>query len=100
MRTSTERPQVYDTGGSVKFDPLKAYSSDELGKIVISARARKASTDRHSLGDGTASEIIVRDLIERLNSGNFRGHKPDEARRPLGRNYGYGINDRGTSSGR
>jgi UDP-N-acetylglucosamine 2-epimerase len=100
MRTSTERPQVYDTGGSVKFDPLKAYTSDELGKIFSSARARKASMDRHSLGDGKASEIIVRDLIHRLRTGDFRGHKPDEARRPLGRNYGYGIDDRGTSSGR
>jgi UDP-N-acetylglucosamine 2-epimerase (non-hydrolysing) len=98
MRTSTERPQVYDTGGSVKFDPLKGHSADELGEIVSSARARKASMERHSLGDGKASEIIVRDLIERLNSGNFRGHKPQESRRPINRNYGYGIGDRGSHS--
>ena len=98
MRTSTERPQVYDTGGSVKFDPLKAHSPDELEKIVSSARARKTSMDHHSLGDGKASEIIVRDLIERLHSGNFRGHKPKESSRPINRNYGYGIGDRGSYS--
>jgi UDP-N-acetylglucosamine 2-epimerase len=98
MRTSTERPQVYDTGGSVKFDPLKAHGPDELGKVISSARSRKASMDSHSLGNGNTSEVIVRDLIERLNSGNFRGHKPKESSRPINRNYGYGIGDRGSYS--
>ena len=82
----------------MKFDPLKAHSPDQLEKIVSSARARKASMDRHSLGEGKASEIIVRDLIERLHSGNFRGHKPKESSRPINRNYGSGIGDRGSYS--
>lgn len=95
MRTSTERPQVYDTGGSIKFDPLMAHSKTDFQLIVDSARQRRSKMDPHSLGDGKASERISADLIQRLKSGDWRGHKPDSDRRPIDRNYGFGVGDRG-----
>jgi UDP-N-acetylglucosamine 2-epimerase (non-hydrolysing) len=95
IRTSTERPQVYDTGSSIKFDPHQSYSTSDLVQIVESARHRRLTMDPHSLGDGKASERISADLIQRLNSGDWRGHKPDPDRRPIARNYGVGVDDRG-----
>jgi UDP-N-acetylglucosamine 2-epimerase (non-hydrolysing) len=95
MRTSTERPQVYDTGGSIKFDPHQGYSTSDLSQIVDSARHRRLTMDRHSLGDGKTSERISADLIQRLDSGDWRGHKPDPERRPITRNYGVGVDNRG-----
>lgn len=95
MRTSTERPQVYDTGGCIKFDPLVTYSTGELDKISSSARGRRGTMDRHNLGDGNASQRIVEDLLTRLRSNDFRGHKPDGNRRPISRNYGTGIGNLG-----
>jgi UDP-N-acetylglucosamine 2-epimerase (non-hydrolysing) len=95
IRTSTERPQVYDTGSSIKFDPHQSYSTSDLDQIVESARHRRLTMDPHSLGDGKASERISADLIQRLNNGDWRGHKPDPDRRPIARNYGVGVDDRG-----
>jgi hypothetical protein len=95
MRTSTERPQVYDTGGSIKFDPHQSYSTSDLKQIVDSARTRNLTMDPHSLGDGRASERISADLIQRLKSGDWGGHEPDAARRPISRNYGFGTDSRG-----
>lgn len=97
MRTSTERPQVYDTGGSVKFDPLFNSTSKDYEEVLRSARSRTGTMDSHTLGDGKASETIVRDLVTRLRAGDFRGHTPDENRRPLSRNYGYGAGNRGSA---
>lgn len=97
MRTSTERPQVYDTGGSVKFDPLVNSTAQDFEAILRSARSRTGTMDPHTLGDGKASETIVRDLVMRLRDGDFRGHTPDENRRHLSRNYGYGAGNRGSA---
>ena len=95
MRTSTERPQVYDTGGSVKFDPHKDHTDNELNQLVNSAKKRKGLMEGHSLGDGKASQVISEDLIARVASGDWRGHKPDGQRRPISRNYGFGTGDKG-----
>jgi UDP-N-acetylglucosamine 2-epimerase len=95
MRTSTERPQVYDTGGSIKFDPHLTHAASDFQLIVDSARNRKTNMDPHSLGDGKASERISADLIQRLETGDWRGHKPDSERRPIDRNHGFGVGDRG-----
>jgi UDP-N-acetylglucosamine 2-epimerase (non-hydrolysing) len=95
MRTSTERPQVYDTGGSVKFDPHQGLTDLQVMTLIEAARNRKASMDPHSLGDGKASERISQDLISRMESGNWRGHLPDSDRRPISRNYGFGEGERG-----
>ena len=95
MRTSTERPQVYDTGGSLKFDPHATQSNFQLKAIIDSARSRRGTMGPHSLGDGKASERISADLIQRFESGAWRGHNPDPKRRPISRNYGYGSEDKG-----
>ena len=95
MRTSTERPQVYDTGGSVKFDPHQNYTDFELKALVEAVKNRRGSMDPHTLGDGMASQRISDDLISRLASGDWRGHHPDSQRRPISRNFGFGSGDRG-----
>lgn len=95
MRTSTERPQVYDSGGCVKFDPLELYSDVELSSHLDSAKNRKNSQKKHELGDGKASERIVQDLLNRLETGNWKGHLPNPERRPIWRNYGAGPKDEG-----
>jgi UDP-N-acetylglucosamine 2-epimerase len=95
MRTSTERPQVYDTGGCVKFDPLLTYSTVELENLLASAKNRHETMEPHNLGDGRASQRIVEDLLLRLRNDDFRGHKPKEERRPIARNYGFGFGERG-----
>lgn len=95
MRTSTERPQVYDTGGCVKFDPIQTYSAMELEKMVASAKSRVDSMATHNLGDGKSSQRIVDDLLLRLRNEDFRGHKPKEERRPIARNYGFGAGNKG-----
>lgn len=95
MRTSTERPQVYDTGGCVKFDPMLTYTPGELANISRSARERRGTMEKHNLGDGRASEKIVKDLVSRLRNDDLRGHRPKDGRRPLTRNFGSGIGNRG-----
>jgi UDP-N-acetylglucosamine 2-epimerase (non-hydrolysing) len=95
IRTSTERPQVYDAGGSVKFDPLVDYSKAEVEAIVKSASIRRNVMTHHNLGDGRTSNIIASDLISRLSSGDWRGHQPNPSTRPINRNYGYGHGDLG-----
>ena len=65
MRRATERPQVYDCGSSVKFDPgtPENYPLD---------------TVLHKLGDGKASGRVVADLLDRLNRPDgFRMHLPE-----------------------
>jgi len=95
MRTSTERPQVYDTGGSIKFDPHQGITDSGVMALIEAARNRKVAMDPHSLGDGKASERISQDLISRMESGDWRGHLPDSDRRPISRNYGFGEGERG-----
>ncbi len=80
MRRATERPQVYDCGSSVKFDPSNpdTYQFDAVfGKLESLFHK---SWD-HQLGDGHASERIVGDLIDRLEEGRFRGHLPEDDHR-------------------
>ncbi len=95
MRRSTERPQVYDCGGSVKFDPGLASTVEQRGSVLRSLAARRDQSWTHGLGDGKASERIATDLIARYRAGTFRGHAPDPARRPIDRAFGLGHGDLG-----
>jgi UDP-N-acetylglucosamine 2-epimerase (non-hydrolysing) len=73
MRKSTERPQVYEFGSAVKFDP----NSNSLPIEVIKKFSKiKAGSWQHSFGDGKASYRIVEDLVSRFKSENFNGHLP------------------------
>lgn len=96
MRTSTERPQVYDSGSSIKFDPHQNYSPSELDNYISSARSRQGVHWVHGLGDGFASQRIVDDLISRLQEpSRFRGHDPQGTNRPISRNAGMGLTNLG-----
>jgi UDP-N-acetylglucosamine 2-epimerase (non-hydrolysing) len=77
MRRSTERPEVYDVGGSVKFDPSSSLGRQAARSLIDSMLALKGSTWEHTLGDGNSSQRIVTDLLKRLGDGSFDTHAPD-----------------------
>lgn len=86
MRKSTERPQVYDCGSSVKFDPAlpEKYRAD---KVLEKCERLYGKTWDHKLGDGKASERLTRDLLERLDRGTFRRHRPENYHLKIARSY-------------
>jgi UDP-N-acetylglucosamine 2-epimerase (non-hydrolysing) len=65
IRRSTERPEVYWSGSSIKFDPHQDYK--------FSMEEKAPNSWAHGLGDGNAAEIIISDLNSWLRS----GMKPD-----------------------
>jgi UDP-N-acetylglucosamine 2-epimerase (non-hydrolysing) len=75
MRTSTERPQVYSCGASIKFDPF----GENDFELVISKLAQLLGSNwNQPFGDGKASYRIVDDLVARVEQGNFYGHQPEK----------------------
>lgn len=86
IRKSTERPQVYDVLGAVKFDPdqPEKYTPEiiykKLNKII-------GTTWKQTLGDGKASERIANDLIKRLRENRLRGHLPENNHLPIKRSF-------------
>jgi UDP-N-acetylglucosamine 2-epimerase (non-hydrolysing) len=75
LRKSTERPQVYEFGASIKYDPLGSTSIDE---VLLKIERIQSFKWQHTFGDGTASYKIAEDLCNRYLSKNFRGHIPSE----------------------
>lgn len=73
MRKSTERPQVYEFGGAVKFDPNSDVSPLE---VIKNFSALKPASWSHTFGDGKASYRIVKDIISRVKNQDFSGHSP------------------------
>lgn len=86
MRKATERPQVYDAGSSVKYDPA---DPEKYPHDVIFDKFEKlyGKTWEHNLGDGKASQRLVDDLLERLDNDTFRGHKPQDYHLKTERSY-------------
>ncbi len=86
MRKATERPQVYDVGSSVKFDPAvpEKYPAEVVFKKFESLYGKKW---QHGLGDGKASERIANDLLWRLDNNAFRMHKPEDYHLWIERSY-------------
>jgi len=86
MRKSTERPQVYDVGSSVKFDPAEArdYPPEQIFAKLESLFGRKWE---HTLGDGRSSERIADDLHRRIVENDFARHKPEHYHVPVERSY-------------
>lgn len=86
IRKATERPQVYDVKGAVKFDPdqPKKYTPEivfkKLGKIT-------GTRWKHSLGDGRSSKRIAHDIIARLRNGKIRGFLPENNHLPIARSF-------------
>jgi len=73
LRRSTERPEVYWSGSSIKFDP------HSLEDLTIRANFPKEWV--HNLGDGDAASVIIKDLNVWLTE----GMKPDG--RQVGSSY-------------
>jgi len=61
IRRSTERPEVYWSGSSIKFDPHK----DETATVKNSFPEKWI----HGLGDGNAATLIIQDLNRWLTNG-------------------------------
>jgi UDP-N-acetylglucosamine 2-epimerase (non-hydrolysing) len=86
MRTSTERPQVYDVRSSVKFDPRH---SDRYppGPIFAKLESLVGTRWRHTLGDGRASSRIADDLRRRLLASDVGRHRPEDYHLPIARAF-------------
>ena len=86
MRKSTERPQVYDVKGAVKFDPDQPHKYTP--ELVYKKLEKITGTHwQHTLGDGRASKRIAKDIIQRLRTGNIRGHLPENSHLPIKRSF-------------
>lgn len=74
MRHSTERPQVYEWGASIKFDPT-LYENNYKSKIekVLSL---KTVPWRHDFGVGDASEKIANSILKKYETKTFGAHDP------------------------
>lgn len=86
IRKATERPQVYDVGSSVKFDPTQPYKYP-YDLIYQKFENLYGKTWDHNLGDGKASERVVNDLLNRLRNDGFRMHKPENYHLDFSRSY-------------
>ncbi len=86
MRKSTERPQVYDVGSSVKFDPAQP-ERYPFETVYAKLESLYGKTWPIPLGDGHASERITADLVTRLREGTFRRHKPTDYHLDIRRSY-------------
>jgi UDP-N-acetylglucosamine 2-epimerase (non-hydrolysing) len=86
MRKATERPQVYDCGASVKFDPdnPSRYGAVKVWHKLERLHGRGWS---HNLGDGRASARVVADLVRRLGEDGFRTHSPEQYHLDISRSY-------------
>lgn len=91
MRHSTERPQVYDTKSSVKFDP-RATEHPAMSTYYKKLDVISKKSWTHTLGDGKTSEKIANDLIDRALNNKFKCHKREDYHIPTARSYsGDGI---------
>lgn len=86
MRRATERPQVYDAGGCVKFDPSNA-AKYPAGQVIAKLESLAGKSWPHLMGDGKTSERIAEDLAFRLRNGKFRCHKPEDYHLSIQRAY-------------
>lgn len=86
MRKSTERPQVYDVGSSVKFDPADPQSYP-AGVTFLKLESLYGKRWTHTLGDGKSSERIAADLHQRVVNEDFAHHKPEHYLVPTGRSF-------------
>lgn len=86
MRKSTERPQVYDVGSSVKFDPADA-KNYPAADVFRKLESLVGKTWTHTLGDGRSSERIAADLRRRVVEGDFARHRPEHYHVPTARSF-------------
>jgi UDP-N-acetylglucosamine 2-epimerase (non-hydrolysing) len=87
MRKSTERPQVYDVGSSVKFDPAEPakYPAEVVYRKLESLYGK--NWPYNVLGDGKSSQRIAEDLHRRIVENDFARHRPEMYHVPIERSY-------------
>lgn len=86
MRKATERPQVYDTGGCIKFDsslPNK-YPPELIFKKLEKISGKKW---KQPFGEKGASKAIAQDIAKRLREDRVQGHLPENSHLPLKRSF-------------
>jgi UDP-N-acetylglucosamine 2-epimerase (non-hydrolysing) len=86
MRKSTERPQVYDVGSSVKFDPAEP-AKYPVVDVLRKLEGLFGKRWPHSLGDGKSSERIASDLHRRIVENDFARHEPEHYHVPTERSF-------------
>lgn len=74
MRTSTERPQVYDIGASIKFDPHS--DLEDLSLLAQRALDIPSKSWTHNFGTGDTSEMIVSDIVKRFHEDSLSNFEP------------------------
>jgi UDP-N-acetylglucosamine 2-epimerase (non-hydrolysing) len=86
MRRATERPQVYEVGASVKFDPSEA-ARYPAGEVMRKLQLLRGRSWQHPFGDGRSSERIALDLHERLRNGTLASHRPEQYQVPVASSF-------------
>jgi UDP-N-acetylglucosamine 2-epimerase (non-hydrolysing) len=74
MRHSTERPQVYTWGASVKFDPTL---DEDPNEAITKVNNIDKSSWSHGFGNGSSSDFIFNSVIEKLNNDSLSRHQPE-----------------------
>jgi UDP-N-acetylglucosamine 2-epimerase (non-hydrolysing) len=83
IRRSTERPEVYLVGSSIKYDPNSDASHGEIiSKMLLLSQRRW----KQPFGDGTASEKIAEEIIN-FERKSKSGHLPLLDRKNVQRSY-------------
>ena len=77
MRRSTERPQVYEVGACVKFDPTTS-ERHQHERVFAKLEALRGRTWRNPFGDGQSSERIAEDILQRLEEDQLCRHDPSD----------------------
>lgn len=86
LRKATERPQVYDVGSSIKFDPDQ--SGNYPPQIIFKKLEKISKTSwKNPLGDGKSSERIAKDIINRVRKNKLRGFLPENNHLPIKRSF-------------
>lgn len=86
LRKATERPQVYDVKGCVKFDPD---FPEKYPASVIYKKLEKISGTKwpNPFGDGKSSMRIAQDILKRLRTNKLRGFLPKDNHLPIARSF-------------
>lgn len=73
MRRSTERPQVYAWGSSIKYDP-----TEEVNPFSILDKVNRIAKNswKHEFGSGDSSERIFQSVIRKIENGDLSRHEP------------------------
>ena len=87
MRKSTERPQVYDVGSSVKFDPAQPEKYPAALVLAKLESLHGKRWDSSILGDGKSSARIAEDIHRRMVENDFARHKPEHYHVPIARSF-------------